>query len=89
MSAEELDLLGQTRTVQHVPRWKDAGEDGFLVPMCSGCNGYGEARHRERAAIISRLRPLSELAANIAASHAVPPLHDVDLGPIRQEDATG
>jgi hypothetical protein len=54
LTAEELDLLGQTRTVQHVPRWKDVGEDGHLVPMCAGCNGHGEARHRERAAIISR-----------------------------------
>lgn len=86
MTAEELDLLGQTRTVQHVPRWKEAGEAGFLVPMCAGCNGYGEARHRERTAILSRLRPLSELAADIARVHAVPPLHDVDLGVIRQEE---
>jgi hypothetical protein len=85
MTAEELDLLGQTRTVQHVPRWTDAGDDGYLVPMCSGCNGYGEARHRERAAIISRLRPLQDLARNIARTHCVDHLPMVAAAPKHRE----
>jgi hypothetical protein len=86
MTAEQLDLLGQAPTVQHVPRWKEVGEEGWLVPMCSGCNGHGEARHRERMAIIGRIGLIPELAAKITRTHVVAPLDAVNLGLIRQEE---
>lgn len=80
MTAEELDLLGRTRTVQHVPRWKEVGEDGYLIPFCDSCNLYGEARHSERSTIIKRLRPLMALAAQVAQQRQAPDADPVDLG---------
>ena len=63
LSAAQVEFLGIGKSKQHVIPFKDAGEDGPLIPLCSWC--------QQDAA--SQMKRLQSLIGRLSAKMAMPP----------------
>ncbi len=65
--AEDLAFIGVMRTVQHVPPYAVAGDDGLLLPYCEWCQQRSASEMKRIKSLVVRLRELS--GAKEDASH--------------------